>query len=72
MALQEEVKGCNNSQTCLVRTIFKEHSLEGVCSAEQARGPMTIEEPTHQKVRLSSSDVEKPHSQESAQRFWDP
>lgn len=34
MALQEEVKICNSSQMCLVRTIFKEHSLEKVCLAD--------------------------------------
>lgn len=71
MALQEEVKAGNNSQTCLVRTIFEEHSLEGVCSAGQALGPLITEEPTHQKLCTSSLDVDNPHSRESAQRLRD-
>lgn len=68
--LQEEIKVCNNSQMGLVRTIFKEYSLERVCFfRKQASDSMTIEEPTHPKLCLSSSDVQKPHPRESAQSF---
>lgn len=67
MVLQEEIKVCNNSQMGLVRTIFNEHSLENLGFSEQASDPMTIEEPTHHKLCLPSSDVHKPHPRESAQ-----
>jgi len=69
VVLQEEIKVCNNSQMGLVGTIFNKYSLESMYFSEQASDPITIGEPTHHKLCLSSSDVHKPHPRESTQSF---
>lgn len=67
MVLQEEIEVCNNSQMGLVSTIFHEYSLESACFSEQASDLMTVEDPTHHKLGLPSSNGHKPHPREAAQ-----